>query len=267
MIVVGPALLFCPADRFDRCAKAAERADSVIIDLEDAVAPADKAAARANLSNLQLDSRTTIVRVNPVGTADHDADLVTLSTTPYTTVMLAKAESVAQVDALSDFRVIALCETAVGVERAEELARHPAVVGLMWGAEDLIASLGGRSSRFADGSYRDVARHARARVLLAARAAGKAAIDAVYVDIADTTGLRAEVDDAAASGFTATACIHPSQVEIIRAGYAPTPDEVQWAREVLDLAKQESGVFRFRGQMVDEPILRQARQMLSASRG
>ncbi len=178
--------------------------------------------------------------------------------------MLAKAENAAQVDALADagYRVIALCETVVGVERSPAIAAHPAVMATMWGAEDLAASMGGRSSRHDDGRYRDFARYARARVLFAAKAAGKLAIDSVYMNIPDLAGLRAEVQDAVASGFDATAAIHPSQIETIRAGYAPTPDEVAWAERVLAEAERQPGVFRFEGKMVDEPVLRQARAML-----
>lgn len=264
----GPALLFCPADRDDRYAKALAAADMVILDLEDAVAPADKPAARERLGASALDPQRTIVRVNPAGTADHALDLATLSRTSYRTTMLAKAESAADLDALhaAGLRVLALCETARGVAHAEEIAAHPATIGLMWGAEDLVASMGGRSSRLTTGPhagrYRDVARHARSRVLLAAKASGRAAIDSVHLDIADADGLRAEVEDAAASGFDATACIHPSQVAVIREGYAATPEERAWAERVLAEAERQPGVFRFEGRMVDEPVLRQARAVL-----
>jgi len=264
----GPALLFCPADRDDRYAKALAAADSVILDLEDAVAPADKPAARVRLAAAGLDPRRTIVRVNPADTPDHALDLAALAGTVYRTVMLAKAESAADLDALhaAGHRVLALCETARGVVHAEEIAAHPATIGLMWGAEDLVASMGGRSSRFTAGAhagrYRDVARLARSRVLLAAKAFGKAAIDSVHLDIADVDGLRAEVLDAAASGFDATACIHPSQVAVIREGYAATPAERDWAERVLAEAEGQPGVFRFEGRMVDEPVLRQARAIL-----
>jgi citrate lyase subunit beta/citryl-CoA lyase len=163
-------------------------------------------------------------------------------------------------------RVVALCETAAGVLAAPELARRDEVVALMWGAEDLVASLGGTSSRRADGSYRDVARHARATVLLAAGAAGKAAIDAVHVDIADLDGLRAEAEDAAASGFAATACIHPSHVPVIRAAHAPTPDQVAAAQALLDAAAANpagpDAVFTHEGRMVDGPVLRHAEAVL-----
>jgi len=139
----------------------------------------------------------------------------------------------------------------------------PQVIALMWGAEDLVGAIGGRSSRHADGSYRDVARFARSRVLIAAAAAGKAAIDTVHLDIADLDGLAAEVEDAAAVGFAATACIHPSQVAVIRAGYAPTADEIAWAERVLSAAQANFGVFRFEGRMVDGPVLMQARAVLA----
>ena len=261
-MIAGPALLFCPADRPDRYAKAAAAADTVILDLEDAVAPADKAAARAALAACTLDPSRTIVRVNPVGTEAHLLDLAAVARTPYRTLMLAKAERAGGWDALEGYAVVALIETALGVENVRAIARHPAVVGLMWGAEDLIASMGGRSSRAADGSYRDVARYARARTLVAARAAGRIAIDAVHIDIADTAGLTAEVEDAVASGFAATACIHPSQVPIIRSGYAPTTEQADWARRVVAAASTQPGVFRFEGRMIDEPILRQARELL-----
>ncbi|QCU79000.1 CoA ester lyase [Citricoccus sp. SGAir0253] len=267
----GPAILFCPADRPDRYAKAAAAADAVILDLEDAVAPADKAAAREHVAaagrGAGMDPVTTIVRVNPVGTVDHDLDLAALAGGPYRLLMLAKAEAAGQLDHLHEagYRVIALCETAAGVEAAAEIARHPAVASLMWGAEDLVASMAGRSSRFAEGPrrgrYRDVARHARSRVLIAATAAGKLAVDSVFLDIPDLDGLRAEAEDAAASGFAATACIHPSQVPVIREAYAPGAEELEWARAVLAEAEHQPGVFRFRGRMVDEPVLRQARRI------
>ncbi|WP_396644333.1 HpcH/HpaI aldolase/citrate lyase family protein [Microbacterium sp.] len=258
----GPALLFCPADRPDRYAKAAAAADTVILDLEDAVAPADKARAREALAATPLDPDRTIVRINPAGSAAHALDVAAVRATGYSRVMLAKAESADDIAATSAFEVVALCETARGVVRAAEIAAHPATAGLMWGAEDLIASMNGRSSRFPDGRYRDVARAARAAVLLAAHAHGRAAIDAVHLDIADIDGLRAECEDAAASGFTATACIHPTQVAVIRAAYASTEEERAWARAVLEEAEHQPGVFRFRGRMIDEPVLRQAREML-----
>nr|WP_322098365.1 CoA ester lyase [Nakamurella alba] len=262
----GPALLFCPGDRPDRYGKAAAAADAVILDLEDAVAPLDKPAARQALVAAAPDPARTLVRINQVGGEHWRADLDAVARTAIRLVVVAKASSAqdlsAVLDAVPDARVLALCETARGVLAAPELAAHPAVAGLMWGAEDLVASLGGTSSRRPDGGYRDVARAARSQVLLAAGAYGKIAVDAVHLDIADLDGLAAEAEDAAASGFSATACIHPTQVAAIRAAYRPSAERVEWARAVLAAAEGAPGVFRFRGQMIDEPVLAQARGLL-----
>lgn len=262
----GPALLFCPADRPDRYAKALERADAVILDLEDAVAEGDKHEARLALAESALDAERVIVRVNPVSTSHFADDLAALRATDYHTVMLAKCEDTADLVDLADLEVIPLCETARGVVAAEALAELTNVSGLMWGAEDLVASLGGSSSRHADGRYRDVAVHARSRVLLAAGANGIAAIDAVHLDIGDVDGLRAEAEDAAALGFAATACIHPTQVAVLRDAYRPSAERLAWARDVLAAAEGGPGVFAFRGGMVDAPVLRQAEAIVRRAR-
>lgn len=268
---MGPALLFCPADRPERYRKAAERSDTVIVDLEDAVAPADKQRARgAILAQLgatddasDLDPSRTIIRVNPVGTYDFEKDLRCLKQTPYRHVMLAKAENAKQLRELEGYSVIALCETAAGVINAAEIAAEPNVVGLMWGAEDLLASLGGTSSRTEFGEYRAVALHARSTVLLAAGAFGKEAIDSVYIDIPDLDGLALEAHDAAASGFSSKACIHPNQVAVVRMAYAPSISDVASAAELLEAAAAAgTGVFQYKGRMVDGPILKHAASTL-----
>lgn len=270
----GPALLFCPADRPERYSKAADRADVVIVDLEDAVAPENRPAARQSLRESRLDPARTIVRVNPAGSEDYKADLEAFAETDYRCVMLAKAESAAQVTDLystTGVEVLALVETPLGVIRASEIASAPGCAGLMWGAEDLIAAMSGSTSRFAEaetdgprvaGEYRDVPRHARAQVALAAAAFGRWAVDSVHLDIADEAGQRAEALDAVALGFVATACIHPSQVVTVRSAYAPDDDEVAWARKVLDAAKSNQGVFQLDGRMIDGPVFRQAEATL-----
>jgi citrate lyase subunit beta / citryl-CoA lyase len=269
--LMGPALLFCPADRPERYQKAAERADAVIVDLEDAVAPADKQRARgAILAQLgsagdvpELDPSRTIIRVNPAGTEEFEKDLHCLKHTPYRHVMLAKTEGAAQLRELEDYSVIALIETAAGILNAPAIAAEPNVVGLMWGAEDLLASLGGTSSRTDDGGYRAVALHARSTVLLAARAFGKEAVDSVYVNIPDLSGLALEARDAVASGFGSKACIHPNQVAVVRGAYAPSEADIAAASELLDAAAGAgAGVFQHKGKMIDGPILRHAESTL-----
>ncbi|WP_295104908.1 CoA ester lyase [uncultured Microbacterium sp.] len=264
---LGPALLFCPADRPERFRGALEKADAVILDLEDAVLAEAKAAARDNLVDADLDPDRVIVRVNAPGSDALVSDLAMLSQTAFRTVMVAKTESAESLTAFEErFSLIALCETAKGIHAADRIAAHPQVVAMMWGAEDLVASLGGTSSRTPEGGYRDIARYARSRVLLEAGAQGKGAIDAVHIEIGDVAGQEAEAVDAAASGFVATACIHPSQVAVIRAAYAPDDATLEWARRVLAASASERGVFRFDGRMIDEPVLRHARSLLGRTR-
>jgi citrate lyase subunit beta/citryl-CoA lyase len=255
--------LFCPADRPERFEKAAAAADVVILDLEDGVAAKDRDAARTALIETPLDQDRTVVRINPSGTDDHQLDLEALTRTSYTTVMLAKTEDPQQVRDLVPLDVVVLIETPLGALVVSELARMDNTLALMWGAEDLFAVLGGTANRHADGSYRDVARHVRSQTLLAAKAYGRMALDSVYLNIKDLDGLAQEVDDAVAVGFDVKVAIHPSQVAVIRAGYAPTPDQVEWARHVLAAARDERGVFQHEGTMVDAPVLRRAERIVA----
>ncbi|OBI37763.1 HpcH/HpaI aldolase/citrate lyase family protein [Mycobacterium colombiense] len=258
----GPGWLFCPADRPERFAKAAAAADVVILDLEDGVAEADKPAARKALRETPLDPERTVVRINAADTAEYALDLEALAGTAYTTVMLSKTESAAQVTALAPRDVIALLETPRGAVFATEIAAAQGTVALMWGAEDLVATLGGSSSRKADGSYRDVAHHVRSTALLTASTFGRVALDAVHLDIRDLDGLRDEAEDAVALGFAGTVCIHPSQVAVVREAYRPSEERLDWARRVLTAARSERGVFAFEGQMVDSPVLKHAQMTL-----
>ena len=258
----GPGWLFCPADRPERFEKAAAAADVVILDLEDGVAALARPAARTALLETRLDPARTVIRVNPVTTPDHALDMTTLAQTDFTTVMLAKTETAEQVRSLAPFDVVVLVETPLGALAVAETARVDNTVAVMWGAEDLFAATGGTANRHPDGSYRDVATYVRSQCLLAAKAYSKMALDSVYLDISDRDGLRAEADDAVAVGFDAKVAIHPTQVAVIRAAYAPTDDQVRWARTVLDAARSERGVFQFDGRMVDMPVLRRAQRIV-----
>lgn len=263
----GPAWLFCPADRPERYRKAADAADVVILDLEDGVAPADKPAARKALTETPLDPATTVVRVNPAGTPDHELDLQALRATDYRLVMLPKTESAEQVTGLTGYQVFALIESPTGALAIERIAAAPNTLGVMCGVEDLIAAMGGTGTRRADGSYRDVALHLRSTGLLAAKAHRRLALDMVYLNIRDLDGLRAEAEDAVAVGFEVKVAIHPSQIPVIRAAYAPAPEEIEWARGVLAAAPNHRGVFTYEGRMVDAPLLRHAEQILQRAGG
>ncbi len=261
----GPAWLFCPADRPDRYPKALAAADVVIVDLEDAVSPSNRASAREDLQRLAadglLDLERTVVRINGAGTADHTPDLAVVAAAGIRRVMLAKSEDPAGLPSIPH-EVVLLVETPCGIEQVTPLAAQPNVVAVMWGADDLVAGLGGISSRYADGRYRDVARYARSRALIAAKAYGRLALDAVHMDIADTAGLAAECDDAVAVGFDATVAIHPTQVAVIRAAYAPPQQRVEWARRLLAHVGDDRSVTTFEGQMVDGPAFKQAERVL-----
>ena len=268
---LGPALLFVPADRPERYAKAYDRSDAVIIDLEDAVAPTDRPEAREALRRhlTEMNSSTaqrTIVRINPVQEPDFGDDLEVVADSRTRYVMVPKVERIEDIqhaaEALPDIALIALCETAAGVLSAVEIAKHPAVAALMWGSEDLMVSTGGSASRFADGTYRDAPRLARAQVLLAAAAAGKASIDTIHTDLSPTEQFTAEAADAVASGFNAKACIHPAQVAVVRDAYRPSEDEVEYAQALLEELKNHGCVFQFRGSMVDGPLIAHARTIV-----
>ncbi|WP_206490688.1 CoA ester lyase [Rhodococcus sp. KRD162] len=259
----GPAWLFCPADRPERYEKAAARADVVILDLEDAVGAADKAAARESVIATRLDPSRTIVRVNAHGTDDQVADLEALEQTEYTTVMLPKCESAEQITALVRWNVVALIESPLGAMTVFEALAADNAIGAMWGAEDLVAAMGGNSSRHAGGEYRAVAQHVRSQTLLAAKARGLFALDSVFLDIPDLDGVRTEAEDAVAVGFDGKVSIHPSHIPVIRDAYAPSGEDLEWATAVLDAVAHNRGVFTFRGQMVDAPVLAHARRIVA----
>lgn len=259
LATTGPAWLFCPADRPERFEKAAAAADVVILDLEDGAG--DKPAARKALLSTPLDPARTVVRINASDSPEQKLDLGVLSRTEYTTVMLPKCESAAQITALAPLNVILLVETPLGALKVDETAAAPNTWGVMWGAEDLFGFLGGTSNRFPDDSYRDVAKYVRSRSLLAAKAFGKQALDSVYIDIKNLDGLRAEVDDAVAVGFDIKVALHPTQAKVIREGYTPSPEQVQWARRLLAAAENQRGAWAHDGVMVDAPVLRRAERI------
>ncbi|MEO6502706.1 MAG: CoA ester lyase [Jatrophihabitantaceae bacterium] len=263
----GPDWLFCPADRPERFPKAAAAAMSVIVDLEDGVDPARKAAARGELGRAAQsvpDLSRLIVRVNPVDSPEHHADLLALRDHRLRTVMLPKAESAAQLTGLTGFQVIALCETPRGILEAASIARAENCIALMWGSEDLAAALGAASSRREDGTLNSHAAFARNTVLYAAAAAGRLAIDAVYLDIGDLDGLAREAREAAESGFDVKAVIHPSHCDVVRGAFTATPDQVRAAQRVVDAAAASThGVFSLDGRHIDEPLVRQARRVLA----
>ena len=243
--------LFVPGDRPDRFGKAvASGADVVILDLEDAVAPGDKDSARAHVETWLQDNEA-VVRINAPGTPwfAADADLVTSRGVP---VVVPNAEAP---EVLAGFReVVALVETARGVERAGELAAVPSVTRLAFGSVDLAAELGVAPED------REPFAYARSRLVFASAAAGLAPpVDGVTTDLRDDEALEADVRYARRMGFGGKLCVHPRQIAPVRAGFAPTAAEREWARSVLTAGESASTVD---GRMVDKPVLDRARRIL-----
>lgn len=258
----GPALLFAPADRPERFQKAAERSDMVIIDLEDGAAVDNHEQARANIINNPLDPEVTILRITGPGTPTFAEDVAFARTCDYDIVMVPKIRDSIPAE-LEGLKIIAMIETPQAMINIQQIATHPDVVGLFWGAEDLTAELGGASSRQSVDEnprrhYRDPQRLARALVQVHAAAAGIAAIDAVHTDFRDERGQYLEALDAVGCGFLATACIHPAMVPPVRKAYKPSEATLARARKIVDHAGTHTGAFQLDGEMIDAPVVKQA---------
>jgi citrate lyase subunit beta/citryl-CoA lyase len=277
------SVLFSPGDRPELLRKApGTGADVVVFDLEDAVAPDEKPAARSAVADVLTDDEfdpacEVCVRVNPVGAGAGD-DVDALFAGGETggsraerpdSVMLPKAAAAEDVRTLArlldehdaDLPVLALVESAQGVLHAPEIAAASATDALVFGAEDLSADIG--ATRTDEGTE---ILYARERVVVAAGAADVDVVDTVYTDIEDTDGLREETEFAAELGYDGKMAIHPGQVEPINDAFAPSADEVEWAERVLE-AKREAdeagrGVFRVDGEMVDAPLVAQAERIV-----
>jgi citrate lyase subunit beta / citryl-CoA lyase len=269
------SLLFVPADRPERFAKAAASgADAIILDLEDSVAPGSKQAAREAIAAFLPDPRSVqvFVRVNPLDSGMIEADLAAVLGGKPDGIVLPKAEGAASVAALralmGDAAVPVLpiaTETPFAVfELGTYDQCRDAIVGVTWGAEDLPAAIGASTSREPDGRYTPPYELVRSLTLFGAHRAGVQAIETVFPDIRNMDALAAYVGRARRDGFTAMMAIHPSQVAIINQTFTPTAEEVAHAREVVALfdANPALGVIQLRGKMIDRPHLKLAQSIL-----
>ena len=249
--------LYVPGSRPDRFDKAAgSGADIVILDLEDAVAPAEKPAAREAVARWLAGSATDVavqVRVNAPGSPDLARDLAALP--PGVALRVPKVASPAELDEVGDREVHAIVESAAGVEHAFAIASRPGVASIALGEADLAAELG------LDGE--DAFGWVRSRLVVAATAAGlPAPMMSAYPDLRDLDGLAASCAVGRRLGLRGRTAVHPAQVPVIRRAFAPTETEVAWAREVLD-SLGHGGVARLAdGSMVDAAMRRRARSLL-----
>ncbi|GEM29594.1 CoA ester lyase [Nocardia neocaledoniensis NBRC 108232] len=273
---VASTLLFVPADRPERFAKAAAANPGlVVLDLEDAVAPDAKPAARAHAVAWIEAGNDCAVRVNAVGTAWHEDDLAALAPLRCA-IVLPKAEigvldrivdAVTEARASSPYRpkaggsgplLVALIETAAGVLHSAAIAARAGVDRLAIGTFDLAAELG------VDPTDREALAGARHALVLASAAAGlPGPVDGVtgVVDDADLVA-----DDARYGrrlGFTGKLCIHPRQLDPVATALRPTAAEQAWARKIFAAITDDSGVAVVDGAMVDKPVLDRARRILA----
>ena len=248
------ALLFVPGHRPDRFDKAvASGADAVILDLEDAVADVDKDAARAHVDEWLGRGGEALVRINGAGTREFEADLE-LVAKHGCPVVLPKAEDPSVLAGI-DVPQVPIIETAAGIEAAVALCAVKNVARVAFGSVDLATQLGVRHDDEVALGY------ARSRLVLASTANGIAPpVDGVTTDLGDGTVLEADIRHARRLGFGGKLCIHPKQVAAVRAGFAPTEEELAWARRILRAGESVSAVD---GQMVDRPVLERARRLLA----
>lgn len=274
------SLLFVPGDRPDRMEKALRAgADALILDLEDAVAPAAKAGARKAVADfLAAKGQAGIwVRVNPLDSAENEKDLVAILPAHPDGIVLPKAEGGASVDELSrrlsergnvTARILAIAtETPASIFQLGSYGGAKRLAGLTWGAEDLPAAIGAAASREQDGRYTPPYELARSLCLFGAAAAGVAPIETVYPVFKDLKGLAAYAARGRRDGFTGMMAIHPDQVPVINAAFTPSEAEIAQARAVVAAfeASPDAGALSLDGRMIDRPHLVQAQRILAAA--
>jgi citrate lyase subunit beta/citryl-CoA lyase len=283
------SLLFIPGDSPKKLEKGVgSGADAIIVDLEDAISPERKAAARdttlAYLKEVQpLAKRPKLmVRINGLQTGLTDADLDVIVAGKPDSIMLPKAEGgvavthcdakLAAREAIHGLLPGGIGLVAIATETAKALflagtfaGASRRLTGLTWGAEDISAEIGAEANRDKDGNFLDLYRLARALCLAGAAAARVQPIDTVYVDFRNEAGLRRECEEARRDGFTGKMAIHPAQVPVINEVFTPTAEAIAKAKAVIAAfaAEPGAGTVGIGGLMYDRPHLEQARQLLA----
>jgi citrate lyase subunit beta / citryl-CoA lyase len=253
------SMLYVPAHSERFLAKAHERgADAIILDLEDAVPEADKDRARDGLADaaksVSRNGAKVFVRINPGERRHADGEAATKA--GVTGLVVAKAE----LGELGSFSLpaIAMLESPGAVLDARDYARHPGVMGLLVGSEDLATELGATPTP-------EALRTPKLLVHYAAKAEGKLSFGLLrsVADYADLPAIEAAGREAREHGFDGATCVHPSVVSILNAAFAPSADEIAWAERVVEAAKGGEGAFTVDGRMVDAPVIARARKILA----
>lgn len=254
--------LFVPATGCERIPKAlASGADAVIVDLEDAVPPADKDAARRALPQALSAKAPVLLRINGQGTPWFEADRALCDLPGVTGIVLPKAESgelIAELHATTGRMILPTIESALGLARLDALAAAPGTARLILGSIDLRLDLGIPGGEPVLDPY-------RMQLVLASRlAALPPPVDGVTLQFDAPEPVEADTRRSAALGFTGKLCIHPRQVAPVHRGFAPSPHEVTWARRVMDADTQAAGrAVALDGQMIDRPVVERASAILA----
>jgi citrate lyase subunit beta/citryl-CoA lyase len=255
--------LFVPGNRPDRYGKAlAAGADAVIVDLEDAVPPSEKPAARTALAAWLSPEHPVLIRVNGAESQWFRDDLTVCKTPGIAGVLLPKAESVEDILAVAEhcgpvMPILALIETARGFWNAHALAQDPKVQRLVFGSIDFQLDLG------IQGEEEELL-YFRSQLVLVSRIAGlEPPVDGVTTAIDDVERVRAEAFRAKRLGFGAKLCIHPRQVGLVNECFEPTAEEESWARRIMEAAEAVHGAaVSVDGKMVDRPVIARAEAIL-----
>lgn len=282
------SLLFVPGDSERKFAKARESgADALILDLEDSVAPSQKAAARTMVSRLVEDKTPRdwafFVRINALDTGLTLDDLCAVVKPGLDALLIPKANGAADIERIGHYLdaleakariapgtvklAIVATETAKAMFALDSYApAHPRLVGLTWGAEDLSAALGATDNKEPDGAWTFPYEVARAQCLFAASAAEVAPLDTLYVDFRDPEGLERDCRRSRRDGFTGRIAIHPDQIAAINRCYAPSDAEIAHARRIVEAFAANPGVgtLGIDGKMVDIPHLKAAQKTLAS---
>jgi citrate lyase subunit beta/citryl-CoA lyase len=283
------SLLFAPGDSSRKIYKAlASDADAIILDLEDAVTPENRPAARELIVKALTEQGANHperlwVRINPITTQDYIEDLAAVTVAGLAGVMVPKPDSAADIDTVSNYldalerkaglppggiKILSvMTETAKAFLSASTYGEgtRPRLAGVLWGAEDLSAALGATANMDIDGELSFTYKMARSLCLAAAAAGESQPIDTVFSDFKNSEGLKANCRAARREGFLGKIAIHPNQVDIINEAFTPSADEIAYAKAVLAAFKDNpgKGTVGLEGKMLDRPHQVQAERVIA----
>ncbi len=279
------ALLYMPGDDWNKINKAITlNVDSICMDMEDGTALNRKTYARATiakaLSELPFGKSEKLARINAVGSGFEKDDIEMVLPCQPDGIVIPKIETLAQIQwaseiietaelsngwALNSIRILVGVETAKGIINLKEIASHPRLDGLIFGAEDFAANIGATRSRAAWEVM-----YARSAVVTHAAAFDLQAIDMVFIDFRDTLNLKIEAAMGAAMGFTGKQIIHPSQVGPVQEAFTPSEQDITYAKRVVETFEahqaEGTGAYELDGKMIDMPLVKNAQKVLERAK-